>query len=310
MVSGATLTGAVLSASNSAMHRGIVRCFLWLCALAAVAAIGLDVPSPADWRKPVFPFSEPSMFAVAFIPALMYVAVSSRGWTRVAFMLIGVACTALIQNLTLAIGFALVAAVSLRWYVLATLFVVVVAAASQLDLTYYADRLDFSGDVTNLSNLVYVQGWQMISESWQRSSAFGIGFQQLGVFGTNVPAAQVIRALRAGEDSNLLDGGFVFAKLGSDFGVFGLLLAVVFLGLAFRSFRELRRTASGLDPLPPAVIFAHCVVLSYVIELFVRGAGYFTPGSLLLITALGILGRPRRRPAMSAVFGERQLASG
>ena len=83
----------------------------------------------------------------------------------------------------------------------------------------------------------------MVGESWERSSGFGVGFQQLGVFGTEVPAAQFLRALREGEDMNILDGSFVFAKLGSEFGVFACVLVLVYFWLAYRSLRMLRRVA-------------------------------------------------------------------
>jgi hypothetical protein len=248
----------------------------------------------------VFPFSEPSHFALAFIPLLMYVAITSRGTRRAIFLVLGFVCTALIQNLTLAAGFALVALAMMRWHVLLIALVLVGAIAAQLDLTYYATRLDFSGDSTNLSNLIYLQGWQMVDESWQRSGGFGIGFQQLGVFGTEVPAAQILRGLRQGEDINTLDGSFVFAKFGSEFGVFACVLVLVYLWLAFRSLRTLRKVARRRPRIGPLTILAHCAIVSYFIELFVRSTGYFTPAALLLVAAFGVLARDRRKAVAAA----------
>lgn len=296
LVAGAALARTLVRVPGPALQQGLVRCFLVMCGLALLGATGLSVPTLLEeWRRPVFPFSEPSMFALAFIPLLLFVGVSARGLTRAGYLLLGLACTLLIQNLTLAVGFLLVAALTLRIPVLVGLAAIATVGGAQLDLGYYTDRLDFSGEVSNLSNLVYVQGWQMIEEAWHRSGGVGLGFQQLGVHGTDVPAAQVLRLLRDGEDMNLLDGGFVFAKLGSDFGLLGALLALAYLGLAARSLLALRAAARKPGSVAPVLILMHCTILGFSIELFVRGAGYFTGAALLLVAALNVLALRRRR---------------
>jgi hypothetical protein len=295
LIGGGTLASMLYIVPARRLHHALRFCFLLLCLLAILGVTGIAQPGGETWRRPVFPFPEPSVFALAFIPLLMYVAVTSHGARRAAFLVLALVCTALIQNLTLAAGIALVALATMRWHIFLIAFALVGVVAAQFELTYYAERLNFSGDGTNLSNLVYLQGWQMVGESWQRSGGFGIGFQQLGVLGTDVPAAQAIRAMRAGEDSNLLDGSFVFAKLGSDFGAFACMLIAVYLWLAYRSVRALRKAARGRPRIGPLTILAHCLIVSYFIELFVRSAGYFTPGSLLMVAAFGVLARDRRR---------------
>lgn len=295
---GAALARALVLVSGPVLRQGMTRCFVVMCGLAALGAAGVSVPTLLeDWRRPVFPFSEPSMFALAFIPLLLFVGVSARGMARAGYLLLGLACTMLIQNLTLAVGFLLVATLTLRipmLVALVALVAIVAVGGAQLDLSYYTDRLDFSGEVSNLSNLVYVQGWEMIEEAWRRSSGVGLGFQQLGVQGTDVPAAHLLRAIRDGEDMNLLDGGFVFAKLGSDFGLLGGLLALAYLGLAARSLLALRAAADKPGSVAPVLILMHCTILSFSIELFVRGAGYFTGAALLLVAALNVLALQRQ----------------
>lgn len=211
----------------------------------------------------------------------------------------------MIQNLTLLCGTLLVAMVVLRVHLLAVLAVLVAGAASLLDLSYFVNRLDFSADAANnISSLVYMQGWQMIIEAFQQTDGFGLGFQQLGVQGTEVDAAQIIRGLRDGGDMNLLDGGFVFAKLGSDFGVIGIALGLLYLGLALRSVLLLRAVAAGRRAMPPVLVLAHASVLTFGIEMFVRGTGYFSGTALLFAASLWLVLRQtapararRRRPA-------------
>jgi hypothetical protein len=289
------------------LHRDVLRCFFVMCGLAVLAVIGVQPPSVEEWRKSVFPFFEPAVFALPFAPLLLYACISVSGRTRLGHVVLGLISTMLIQNLTLATCFLLVVAVSFRWWALVAVAGLFAVGGAQLDLTYYTSRLDFSGEVINLSNLVYIQGWQMIPESWDRSGGFGLGFQQLGAQGTDVPAAQVIRGLRDGEDLNVLDGGFVLSKLSSEFGVFGMLLALAFIALAMRSFFALRRIGTHRLKAPAFVTLAHCSVLAYSIELLVRGGSYFTGTTMLLVASLGLLyGRraapaPRRRPGRKAL---------
>lgn len=291
------LANALQRIPSDRLHLGIHRCFIAMSVLAVLGILGIAPINLEDWRRPVTPFPEPSNFALAFLPLLFYACATTHGAARACCALAGFACAAMLQNLTLMTGCALVALTTIPLRVLITLAIPAVVALSQFDLAYYADRLDTSGESTNLSNLVYLQGWQMIGEAMERSGGFGIGFQQLGVAGTDVPAAVILRGLRQGEDLNELDGGFVLAKFASDFGVFGIALTALYLGLAARSLLALRRIASRRLTVPTTVCLAHCATLAYSVELFVRGSGYFTSGSLLLLTSLWLLRRPRRTRA-------------
>lgn len=305
LLAAGALVNTYLAASARRFERSLRGCFLALAILALLSVAGLAPPSPTYFGRPVFPFSEPSMFAVAFIPLAMYACVAAKESERTAFLLLTLACATLAQSLTLVVGCTLIALASLRWRPLVLIGLLVAAIASQLDLTYYAIRLNFASEDQNMTTLVYLQGWQLIDESLSRSNGLGIGFQQLGVQGSDVPAAELLRAMRDGDDANILDGGFVFAKLASDFGVLGILVTAAYLVLAARSLMVLRRVASGRVRLLPALAFAHCCVLGYFVELFVRGSGYFTGGSLLLMAAILLLhrsrrlrkARPRRAPA-------------
>lgn len=290
LLASGTLANALIRTPAIRLHRGLIRSFLLLCGVALLGATGWGPPTLATaWHSPVFPFSEPSAFALVFIPTLMYASVSTQGATRLGFVLFGLACSALIQNLTLAVGCMLVAAVSLQARALVLLGLPLAIGVAQLDLSYFAARVDFSGEVQNLSNLFYVQGWQMIQESLERSNGFGIGFQQLGVHGTQVAAAELLSKHYGGDEVNVLGSLFVFAKLGSEFGLFGFLLTLAYVVFAVRTIFALRRTTVGHVRVPPLVTLARCVVVAYLIELFVRSAGYFTGTALMLVASLWIL---------------------
>jgi hypothetical protein len=198
----------------------------------------------------------------------------------------------------------LVALVSLRLRHLLLALLVAAISASQIDLTYYAERLDLSEESQNLSSLVYQQGWQLVSESWDKSDGWGLGFQQLGIEGTNVDVAVQIEKI-ARVPLNLLDGGFTASKLLSEFGVLGAALLFGYFRIAKRSVIALRGSSDR-----PGTIFAHCAMVSYSLELGLRGAGYFTPGVVLTVAALWLLAADRRsrRPGLSLALAPHERA--
>jgi hypothetical protein len=159
--------------------------------------------------------------------------------------------------------------------------------------------LNFSSETQHLSSVVYVQGWQLITESVVRSGGWGLGFQQLGVQGTDVWAAVIIYELTGGY-SNVLDGGFKFAKLVSELGIIGLLLTVLYLFVARRVIRELRATARNPRCSGAALTLSRCVITSYSLELFVPGSGYFPETTILLVASFWLSAAQQRRIASCA----------
>jgi hypothetical protein len=282
--------GRTLAASRHADVDGAVRlCFWVFCVIALLALTGFAPGNSAAYYKPVFPFTEPSYFALAFTPLLMYCSLTATGARgRILILLTGVCAALLLQNLTLLLGCLLITYISFRRSVVVILLIGAALVASQLDLSYYIERLDLSGETQNLSSLVYLQGWQLVAESLTRSNGWGLGFQQLGVYGTDAPIANLIYDLTSGY-SNLLDGGFTFAKLLSEFGTLGLLLTLLYLLLAWRAVRALRQTARAPRRAGAALTLSRCVIVSYLLELFVRGSGYFAGTTILLVASLSLV---------------------
>jgi len=290
--------GRTLGASSNANVDGAIRiCFAVFCLVGILAIIGLVPPNSDAYFKPAFPFTEPSYFALAFTPLLMYCCATSAGIGKTLLLLSGLAAALLLENFTMLIGCLLVAYISFRRAVVLILLAGAALAATQLDLSYYLDRLDFSSETRNLSSLVYLQGWQLIDESFTRSGGWGLGFQQLGVQGTNAPSATLIYDLTAGY-SNLLDGGFTFAKVVSEFGVLGLLLIALYLRVARRAARSLRQRGRAAKAAGAAQTFSRCVIASYSLEIFVRGGGYFAGTAILLIASLWLTSAESPRYAL------------
>jgi hypothetical protein len=281
--------GELFSRARDSTVERVLTLSLWvLCGVMLLQAIGAQ-PRQSAFPKSIFPFTETSHFALAFFPILLYRCVRARGLRQLAWLAAVFAIALWMESLSLLVG-AVLATIACRRALLLTLSALAVAAVGMpFELAYFTSRLDFSGAVMNLSNLVYIQGWQLVGESLERSSNWGIGFQQLGHRDTDAAAADLIRQVTNGVDANLTDGSFVFSKLASEFGVIGIILSVAYLIGAARCMSSLRRRTAG-----SLTTFARCVVVAYFVDMFVRGTGYFTQSTLLFITAVAILMKPSR----------------
>jgi hypothetical protein len=265
--------------------------FVALCAIMVLEFSGLQ-PRLSAFPKSMFPFTEVSHFSLAFTPILLYFCARAKRSHSLWWVIGGFAVALSLQSLALLVGCLLAALICRRLLLVAVAAGLLLVAGLPLGIEYYASRLNFSGSVLNLSNLVYVQGWEMVPESFARTLGWGLGFNQLGIRGTNVPASVFIHAITGGDEANLTDGSFVFAKLASEFGVLGVLLSFVYLFAAARCVRALR-TGGGRA----AIVLSQCVVVAFGVDMFVRGAGYFVQSTFLFIgasTALLANGRARQ----------------
>jgi len=112
----------------------------------------------------------------------------------------------------------------------------------------------------------------------------------------DVPARDLLQVV-AGEDVNMLDGGFVAAKLLAEFGVAGALCLALYVWMACRAMLLLRAAARTPSRYNPIVLVAACFIVSFLVDLFVRGSGYFTATALLTSASLYVLvGKVSRRP--------------
>ena len=281
--------------------RLIVKVMCGIFALIAVLSLlQIQPPSPSSGTKPTFPYTEPSFLGFSMPACLIFTLLRSSTPIRLVILGVFLALGYLLSNFTIiaACGLAAVVTLPLSWLGVGIGFGVIALAG--LDLTYYTDRLNFDwANSSNLSSLVYVQGWQMLQESVFRTYGWGIGFQQLGVVYTNVPASIRINAL-LGFDLNLQDGGFVLSKVVSEMGFVGALLVGGYLYVAAKSLAGLKFAREGVRAMTDSELFARTCVIGYFIELVIRGTNYFT-GTFVLMLSGALYLMTRRRPESGAM---------
>ncbi len=270
--------------TNAASMDRAIAIGRWVMAISLIfSALSIQPPSAQFTPKPTFPFTEPSFLAFTAAPILIYTCVRAGNTMRIIWLASMLAASLIVSNLTMLAVCLMAAAVSLRTLRLIVALFVAGAAFTLVDISYFQERLELSASSDNLTALVYVQGWQLIEESMRNSFGWGIGYQQLGVAYTNVPASyQIFRLM--GFDVNILDGGFLFAKITSELGVIGATIIAAVTFYAVKAAWRLRQSAAGQITLSPSYVLAYSSIYGSIIEIFARGTNYFT-GTTVLLTA-------------------------
>ena len=285
IIGGAILRNTFFGLPEADLGRATALVRFFFLAAAVLAIAGFQ-PLTNSVERPVFPYTEPSHFALAFTPFLIQGAVQSRGWRRAMTIGIALLIAYALKSLSLVVGVAIAAVISLQLWALAVGVVAVVTAVTFVDVTYFTDRLVFDPNNQNLSQLVWLQGWELLSSSLKMTSGWGIGFQNLGFAPVDSPTAnQIYRLLN--NDSNLKDGGFIAAKLVSEFGIFGIAGLAGLATMAVRACLRLRAVAVSGMSAPDGMVLAWSFMAGALVELFVRGIGYFSPTTLFYAAAVG-----------------------
>lgn len=152
---------------------------------------------------------------------------------------------------------------------------------TQIDHGYYLSRLDFfNSNVTNTSTLVYISGWERAKLSFIETYGIGYGFNMLGIVG-DVGTVQIKLESLLGQYKNLKDGGSNAAKIVAEFGVLGVTSIIFYAYIYIKIIIKISNSKFNIY----TYFFAGCY-FSYATELFVRGYGYFSLGTLLFFASL------------------------
>lgn len=245
--------------------------------------------------KSVFPFSEESHYALALgVVALSLTAGSSfkvgLGVVSILFVL-----SVLYPSLTLLVfSFLGLFVLSLRYIVFffCSLGVSLVIASFLLSHEYFSTRLDFENS-GNLTTLVFVQGVELIRATLSVGLG-GVGFQMLG--GPDTPSLDVSESIYiiTGRYMNLDDGGFLAAKIISEFGLLGVGLILFYILVLAKSLGEyLFCRQCHAHHVPEEwvrkVKLATGAWLALFVEIFLRGYGYFSPTLFFVLAFLPFL---------------------
>lgn len=235
-------------------------------------------------RKNTIIYSEPSHLALAIAPLFLYLYLGARNFHfRVLIFLSLFSLGLMINNLTMIVLCLLAIASSsvnnYRRFIVGVLMFFCVLYFLY-DIQYFRSRLEFSfaaAELDNLSVLVFISGWERALINFFSTGGFGIGFNMLGYAGDAGLFLDRVYDL-SGSSLNLYDGGSLAPKIISELGWFGLALVFLYVLNVFILLSKFNRNQKD-----ERWLFWFCVYVSFSLELFVRGTGYF---SILLVPFL------------------------
>jgi hypothetical protein len=242
-------------------------------------------------NKSMLLFTEPSHYAITLMPFLFYVVYVDKRM-GIFYLIIVIALSFLVQNLTLIVGSLLIAlTVYFRRIWLFLLFMsIVLFLTSFVDMSYFLDRVNLS-NINNLSVLVFLSGWERAYLSFIHSYGLGLGFQQLGIVGDMGEYQVLIRKILDNEAGlNQFDGGSLGSKLIAEFGLLGIFFIMIYLFYVYKIFISV----SKHEVKSAKNIYFQGVFLMFSIELFVRGMGYFSLTSFLFLSSIYWIYRLRK----------------
>lgn len=279
--------------------------FLGLVNISTSYAIGKNLGY--SHGQPMFPFLEPSHYALFLGPFTFIYSVTNRSWNK---RLISLAIVTMISFmipsttlLTYAIITSLALILTLKTTAAFLAFPVIIISASigvntVMSNEYFTSRLTFSSDTTNTTALVYLQGLQDTQNSLELTNGLGLGFQMLGTQPPSTYAFMIAKVMgNVNGELNREDGGFLAAKIISEFGYLGIYLMFAYLLYCFKCVITTRRILikhRANDNITPLICYG--IITTFSVELFVRGVGYFSPGVFIFLIAFFYLLNKKSQP--------------
>ncbi|OGT07457.1 MAG: hypothetical protein A2103_04275 [Gammaproteobacteria bacterium GWF2_41_13] len=251
----------------------------------------------------VFPFSEPSHFAIVAGPIYVISFFLAPKKFKLFIVLNIIFQAMLLKNLSLLLYTGIIGAivfqVCVKNVLMPIIFTTVIAIGVIVAFTvnpayvaYCTNRLTLSSKSTSLTVLAARQGIYAAKDSLVDTVGIGLGFQMLGTEKPN-EITKIIASITHGIELSRPEGGFVAAKLIAELGVVGVALVILVFAQMVRSFFWLRqywrnslRRKFDWSGSQLKLVVAHSLIVAFFVEMFIRGIGYFSLGVILFVFSL------------------------
>lgn len=236
--------------------------------------------------KQMLIFNEPSHFALVYLPFLGYIYYTSNRLTKLFYLISTIIASLIIENLTLLTGSILIFSIFINKNLMGTTLVVItftlIFPYIEIENSYFKDRINLSADSTNLSTLSYLSGWYDINLNIRNTYGFGIGFQQLGFTDYQNHAIRESINFLGADGLNIYDGSFLAAKIISEFGIIGVAAILMYLYkiIIYSKMLSVKKINSKMQ------VFFMITFITFSINIFFRGLGYFSPQFFLFMCSL------------------------
>ena len=258
--------------------------FMTLIGFISLALIKFNLVN----SKSMILFTEPSHFAFVYLPFLLYKVYSSTKNKKLIHLALALVLTISIENLTLFVGICLTV-ILVFWKnkriivgIVCAGFVAIKLASLANFIAYFIARLQITSDITNLTTLVWLSGWERAYLALINSYGLGVGFQQMGIVGEIGKYMYSMFVILGGKYLNLFDGGSTGAKLIAELGILGIILVIIYIIF----FVRITKAFAGKKIYNNIELFFMSIYIMFSIQIFIRGIGYFSPSSFMFLVSI------------------------
>lgn len=268
------------------------------------------------------PYSEPSHLAVYLIPIVGFrLLVSPRD--KLAILTLGVSFLAAPSSTLLVGALGMLCLRMLcghgggrKWlqFIFISIVFLLLVYAGMIDMTTTWNRIENiafgyqaeKANHTNLSSLVWLNGWSQAYQTINETNWLGTGFNQMGCgkfYEIGIFSSLIMGT--SGVVLNANDGSFLASKIVAELGVFGIITVLGLVVFSIRAISEFGRSKYKNNSADSTIILLRSVGgLCVLIFLFVRGTGgYFQLPFLVALSMLSV-SLPKKLTRISKAGGD------
>jgi hypothetical protein len=279
LISANNLTSYICNIGNEAIDKVASILYLILSVEAFLAIFNFAEILSSAHIKPLIFYSEPSHFSLVFLPFFYYKIFSDKK-NRYLHLLNGLLISFFLKSAVLLVGIIIILPIVFNFFKSILIFISTLISLTFFQYQYFLDRISLTDQSTNTSVLVFMSAYERATLNFGNTKYLGLGFQQLGENST-FGKYQELLIQNHFEMLNIEDAGVMFSKLISELGLIGIFLILFYFLILYRSLKILKYNQNNY-----IYQFFFAVLFSSLIEIFLRGLGYFSPGIFFLCSAI------------------------
>lgn len=260
--------------------------------------------------RPVFYYGEPSHFVLAFTPFIIYKFITAKKQELLFFSAICFELALLFPSAIFIFIVLILPVIFYRPKITSNIYLIyiIVLLLNHLNyssflitsdnMKYFSDRLPTNTSANNnLSLEVFYSGWSRAYLNTIDTYGIGIGFQQLGYLGA--VDSYLLNIKTTNSPFGLHDGGSFGAKFVNEFGIFAIILLILYLRGCVKKALNIRvfLVAKKHQYFHTLSFLMDIFYLSFFVPLFLRSTGYFGPIFLVFCLALFYENRLLKKPS-------------
>ena len=255
----------------------------------------------------VFPFREPSHFALTFgaicVPLIVFTSLRfnliimfnlyffALYFPNYTFLIFGLICFLIFlfkTNINILLKFSLIIILIIPFF----------NFNEFINIDYFISRTPFNDLHSNeqsFSLLIFKQGWEFIYLNLINSNFLGLGFQMMGSEKMHYGEIfyLIINTTKSIYGHNHEDGSFIMSKLLVEFGFIGIIITIIYVSFIIKflinlnsNLTKIKLRSKSADDDFFKVFFCELIIFSYFVNFFIRGIHYFTPQLIFVFAAV------------------------